>query len=139
MRFLLLYPRLGLVLFLAVIWLALSAAMACAGDPRFEVRNNCPPRFTVVNRLPAKTSPACPCGPSCACPAGVCPSACPATSAPAESVLWLVNGRLVSLPKGQTPAGSAPATFSGSSCANGQCSAPTFRSSSPRLFAFPRK
>ena len=41
----------------------------------FTVTNKTPPRFVVVNRMPAQ--PACVCGTSCACPAGVCAAQCP--------------------------------------------------------------
>ena len=61
--------------FLMCLCVVLSlATLARAGEPRYTVSNCCPNGYVVTNRVAAR--PACVCGDSCPCPAGVCP-ACP--------------------------------------------------------------
>ena len=108
--------------------LLLAASIGADPAPQFVVVNNCPQTFVVVNRIPAK--PACICGPSCACAAGVCP-ACPAAQAQ-PGTLVTASGRTIRW-TGSTYvyADESVAAPVAGGCANGSCGAPatgfTFR------------
>lgn len=90
---------------------------AAAQEPtgRFVVVNRCPPKFEVVNRIPAACG--CPLA-DCTCGA-VCPCALAATPKAAPTVCT---------DAGCFPAGSAsafaPTYAAGSACAGGNCAAP---------------